>query len=520
MRQASIHSLLTKRIFTAHVRPDLSFDVKFTDDVLDPQNKLLANEINGRKVLTVVRAQFEQAARAYLEANAPGAENSIFVIPDGENLKDIEQWVAAIHAQADRAGFSRKDVFVLIGDEDLLHVAGAAGARFHRGIPTIRIPTIWDPGVATSKNVGTDEDGLIAAPQSTLISTDWFDVSRPDHRIRYQSDLSYQVRMTRGIFSSENPLLGNQLADLSWVVVVDKSVGPEMMADIRKKLDDIRRQSGHAIVIMEEDGGESIKNERAQDLIRRIHAQATGLQSPVGIVAIGGGALIDAVGFAAARYRRGVPLVRIPTTLLAQIDGSIGAKNAINRKLGDKDEYSKNFDGVFATPKIVFVDPTLLRKLPKKIFVAGIAEAIKVALMTDPAYFELIEKHIGDLLKRKFTDHSYAEEIMWLSIVRHLEQIATDPFETKLARPLDFGHEWAHQLETVTRNRLSHGEAVAIGTAIDSHISLQKNLITPEEFARIMRVLRKAGLPIYDSAATVENLWPGLENFRKHLAEN
>ncbi|MFA7677223.1 MAG: L-serine ammonia-lyase, iron-sulfur-dependent, subunit alpha, partial [Candidatus Omnitrophota bacterium] len=228
-------------------------------------------------------------------------------------------------------------------------------------------------------------------------------------------------------------------------------------------------------------------------------------------VLVGGGAVLDMAGFAMSILHRGVRHIRIPSTLLAQIDAGIGTKNAVNF-IGQK-----NFLGVFRTPKIVIVDSSLLSTLSVRQMVAGMAEAVKVSLIKNKVLFELIETNYQDVLRKDSLPESKMQEIMWLTIIAHLEQIHTDPYELELARPLDYGHEWGHRLEMVTNHRLNHGEAVGIGMAIDSYISYKRGYISEKELERILTVLEAIGLPIYDIGITVGAIWPGLESFRRHL---
>jgi 3-dehydroquinate synthase len=531
---------IAEREFTVEVKPDLSYDVAREANVLDPYKSKLGKYIKeNRKVFVVVRDgdQKNEVEQFFRINKLSVGDPTILVIPKGESMKaNAEAWVAKIHSAADRAGLSRKDVFLLIGDEDVMSVASFAGARFHRGVPMIRIPTTKKAALldfpAGHPMVGSAEDGLYFSPEVVLLDPTILKthVSNAVGRVYINPDYTYRVRMTRGIFHAENPNLARQLQKRKFLVVVDSLVGDAVIAQMRERFKQIMQARGQPEVepeILIVPGGESIKNERAPEFIKEIHKRARdlGLTHQDAIVAIGGGALIDAVGFAASRFKRGTPLIRIPTTLLAQIDGSIGAKNAINVKLDGSDHLSKNLDGVFATPEIVFVDPTLLisenerhkKIMPPNIYMSGLAEGIKVSLIKDNKYFKLIEDNIYDIRGGHFNNRSRAEDIMWLSIVRHLEQIRTDPFEWHLARPLDYGHQWGHRLEALTNFTLLHGEGVTIGSAIDSVISHLRGYITRSELERILNVIERAGLPIFHELATVENLWPGLESFRRHL---
>ena len=278
--------------------------------------------------------------------------------------------------------------------------------------------------------------------------------------------------MTMDVLNPDNTLLVSQLNGLKAFFVVDQGIGQEAIARIQAYMDH-HRINGR---IMQVEGGEDVKDGMTQ--VNRVieEAEEFGLDRKQRMVIVGGGAVLDMAGFAASIFHRGVEHIRIPTTLLSQIDAGVGTKNAVNF-LGQK-----NFIGVFKPPQSVLVDPSLLYTLDQRQMRSGMAEAVKVALIKDRELFEMIESKYGDVLGKDFTPASKAKEVMWRTIVAHLGQITTDPFESKLARPLDYGHEWAHRLEVVTNHRLLHGEAVAIGMAIDTFLSHKRGLITEQNF--------------------------------------
>lgn len=259
------------------------------------------------------------------------------------------------------------------------------------------------------------------------------------------------------------------------------------------------------------DGGETAKNtlDEIKSLLQAINA--TNLDRRSYVIVVGGGAVLDAVGFAAAIAHRGIRLVRIPTTTLAQADSGVGVKNAIN--YFDK----KNWVGTFAVPWAVFNDSKLLESLPDRDFRSGFSEAVKVALLKDPEEFENLAKHAKDI-------HDRVPEVTQNAINRscqlHLDHITSggDPFEMLEARPLDFGHWSAHRLEPRTNFELRHGEAVAIGVAIDCiYSSLMYGF--PEDAARrVCQCLHEIGIPLWHPAINpIDELLIGLEEFRQHL---
>lgn len=257
-------------------------------------------------------------------------------------------------------------------------------------------------------------------------------------------------------------------------------------------------------------GGEEIKNDPQWiDLIlERINASNLDRRSY--ILAIGGGALLDAVGFAAALAHRGIRLVRVPTTTLAQADSGVGVKNAVNWF------NKKNWKGTFAVPWGVVNDQEMLRCLPDRDFCCGFSEAVKVALLKSPTAFEFLHRNAANIARRSMP---VATEAIRLSVLMHLDHITRggDPFEMLQARPLDFGHWSAHKLEALTQYRIRHGEAVSIGVAVDVVYSSLVHGLPDTVVQATLETLTRLQLPVYDSALTEQHIFDGLEEFRQHL---
>ena len=229
------------------------------------------------------------------------------------------------------------------------------------------------------------------------------------------------------------------------------------------------------------------------------------------VVVVGGGAVLDAVGFAAAIAHRGLRLVRLPTTTLAQADSGVGVKNAVN--LFGK----KNWLGSFAVPWAVINDAALLSSLPDRDFVSGFSEAVKVFLLKDRGNFEGLCRVARAIRER---DMEAALPVIRDSAEWHRRHITQggDPFEANEARPLDFGHWSAHRLEAMTDFRLRHGEAVAIGVALDTIYSSMELGLPVEDAERVLRCLNDLGFRLSDPALKdVDGLVEGLEEFRQHL---
>ena len=263
-------------------------------------------------------------------------------------------------------------------------------------------------------------------------------------------------------------------------------------------------------------GGEQVKNDLSHTLrvVERVNTLGIDRQSFVAV--IGGGAVLDMACFAAAIAHRGIRVIRIPTTVLSQNDSGVGVKNGIN--LFGK----KNFIGTFAPPFAVINDSRFLDTLEPRDRIAGIAEAVKVSLIKDRAFFEDLERGAEAL-------HRGEAEILNGQIRRSAElhslHIGTngDPFESGSSRPLDFGHWAAHKLESITHHRLRHGEAVSIGMAIDTLYSVNAGYLAAPQAERILRTLHTIGLPLWDAAVNARRkdgtleLLAGLREFQEHL---
>jgi len=229
------------------------------------------------------------------------------------------------------------------------------------------------------------------------------------------------------------------------------------------------------------------------------------------VIAIGGGAVLDAVGYAAGTAHRGIRLVRIPTTTLSQADSGVGVKNAIN--YFDK----KNWLGTFAVPWAVINDVTLVERQADRDFRAGFSEAVKVSLLKHAPTFDFLCEHAPDIRNR---NRVKAQHAIRQSILMHLGHIAYagDPFEARIARPLDFGHWSAHKLEPMTAYEIRHGEAVAIGVALDCVYSSYAHGLTTVDAFRVVQCLSDLGLPTaHPLLREKEALFAGLEEFRQHL---
>ena len=258
-------------------------------------------------------------------------------------------------------------------------------------------------------------------------------------------------------------------------------------------------------------GGEEIKNSSAtvDQILQQINQ--FDLDRRCYILAIGGGAMLDAVGYAAAVAHRGIRLIRLPTTTLAQADSGVGVKNAINHF------EKKNWIGTFAVPWAVINDSSLLNTLPDRDFKCGFSEAVKVSLLKSKEDFAWLCDQAESIRDR---DRLASKRAIHQSCLLHLKHITQggDPFEMLEARPLDFGHWSAHRLEPLTDYEIRHGEAVAIGVAIDTIYSSLKFDFPEHDMLAVCHCMTQLGIDLWhDALKPAERLLEGLEEFRQHL---
>lgn len=333
----------------------------------------------------------------------------------------------------------------------------------------------------------------------------------------------YPVYFTHGLLSPTSSVLVDALCRLEQrrhraLCVIDDGVAAAWPS-LARDLEDYARAHADRLELVGVQliaGGERVKNtpEHVERLQAELHRLGIDRQSFV--IAIGGGAVLDAVGYAAATTHRGVRIIRVPTTVLSQNDSGVGVKNGINA-FG-----AKNFLGTFAPPFAVINDSELLRTLEPRDQRAGMAEAIKVALIRDAKFFEWLEQNAGALAV--FEPDAMAAQIRWAAEI-HLQHIASagDPFESGSARPLDYGHWAAHKLEGLTHHALRHGEAVAIGMALDCRYSLEAGLIAKSDCDRILALLTSLGFTLWSDALDELGadgepaVLGGLRDFQEHL---
>ena len=332
----------------------------------------------------------------------------------------------------------------------------------------------------------------------------------------------YKVYFTNSIFHPSNIDFGNFLkkrvepgTNQKILFVIDDGVlntHPELINQIKAyfKINDSVILIENMLVI---EGGESAKNNsKSFDAI--IEAIDTyGIDRHSYVAAIGGGSVLDLVGFAAAISHRGIKHIRIPTTVLSQNDSGVGVKNGINYK------GKKNFLGSFVPPVAVFNDDAFLSSLSDRNWRSGISEAIKVALIKDAVFFNWIETNAEKLMSRDLKIMNY---LIHRCAELHLHHIASgDPFELGSSRPLDFGHWSAHKLEQLSGFNILHGEAVGMGIALDTVYSELSGRLSREKAERVIQLLLHLGFEITHPILQIKDgnseILQGLEEFQEHL---
>lgn len=324
----------------------------------------------------------------------------------------------------------------------------------------------------------------------------------------------HQIFFTENVFETVNSTLSDLVGSAKVLPIIDSGLAassPNILSAL-VQYGQVRRVNFTRLPLILS-GGEVCKKDEVvmREVLAAIEADAICRHSYV--LVIGGGALLDAAGFAAAIAHRGVRLIRMPSTTLSQADAGVGVKNGINT-FG-----KKNFTGTFNPPYAVINDLNLLKSLDVRNLRDGLVEAVKVALLKDKDFFETLERQVAELSAGNLKLIGQAIRRSAELHVRHITQ-GGDPFELGSARPLDLGHWVAHKCEMLSQSRLSHGEAVAIGLAVDILCARDLGLFSSVEAERVIKLLTQLGFQL-DAPELYLNegelLLQGLEEFREHL---
>jgi 3-dehydroquinate synthase len=304
----------------------------------------------------------------------------------------------------------------------------------------------------------------------------------PMKKIDFKTGQSnYSIYIGAGILAQTGEKLKETGLRDKAVIITNPTVNKIYGAAVRQSL----IEAGFKTTVLVVPDGEEYKTlESAGKLYEQL--AEWGAERSTAILALGGGVIGDLAGFVAATYMRGVPLVQIPTTLLAQCDSSIGGKTAVDYK------HLKNEIGTFYQPKMTVSDITTLKSLPEKEFTGGLAEVIKHAVIKGEQFFSYLEKNL-DLIKS--LDNNVLEAVVAKSARIKVEFIEKDEKDTGIRNILNFGHTVGHAVESVSNFQVSHGQGVSIGMTAAAKIAVKMGLTDKESAARMEKLLQKAGLP-------------------------
>ncbi|MBN4073961.1 3-dehydroquinate synthase [bacterium AH-315-E10] len=331
----------------------------------------------------------------------------------------------------------------------------------------------------------------------------------------FKLPINYKVHFTHGLFAATNSCLEQAFEPdaRKLLIFIDQNVASSWTS---LNTDILKWFASHNCVSLADikvvTGGEAIKNDMTiVDTVASLCSEH-GICRHSYIMAIGGGAVLDAIGFAASIIHRGVRLIRVPTTVLSQNDSAVGVKNGINH-LG-----LKNFLGTFTPADSIFADFDFLSTLDMRTRISGFAESFKVGIIKDHDFLLYLIKH-ADAIANK--DRKITEYCIQHTAKLHIDHISQngDPYEKGSSRPLDFGHWTAHKLENLSQYELLHGEAVAIGIAIDLLYAASLDNISRAEADDICAAMVRCGLPIYHPLLheRFDDIINGLDEFREHL---
>lgn len=313
---------------------------------------------------------------------------------------------------------------------------------------------------------------------------------------------SYDIVIKQGLINEVASQL-HRIASPSLIgVVTDRNVAGHYLPTVLKQCE----QAGFVPVPIVLPPGEKSKTlatvEQILDVLARKRFERKSL-----LIALGGGVIGDLTGFAAAIYQRGIPFIQVPTTLVAQVDSSVGGKTGVDHRLG------KNLIGAFHQPKAVWIDPLLLRTLPKRELVAGLAEVIKYGIIADKKFFAYLERTMPVLLKR---DSQSMMQVVKRSCEIKAQVVAEDEQESDRRRILNCGHTIGHALEALGGYRsLIHGEAVGIGLVLEADLARHQGYCDSKTVDRIRSLVLAAGLSDRLTSRAMEKVWAAMQHDKK-----
>lgn len=326
-------------------------------------------------------------------------------------------------------------------------------------------------------------------------------------RVTYQYTIEYEIVCTSDLFNPQNPALLSvgKRENARRFIVVDSNVERYFSEAIRNYF---RQNRIEARIIPFNSGEEGKTIERYLSIVRELDAFPI-CRRDEPIIAIGGGVLTDVVGFVASSYRRGVPHIKVPTTLMGYVDASIGIKAGVNF------DGNKNRLGGFVPPVKVLLDRAFLKTLPKRHILNGLCEILKLAVIKDAELFCLLEIYGKQSVESKFQDEA-GGAILDRAISGMLEELRPNLLEEELARKADFGHTFSYGLETQHEANLYHGEAVLLDIALSSVIACERRLLTEDQTERIFHLIASLGLNLDTVNLEPNTLWQSLQERTYH----
>lgn len=313
---------------------------------------------------------------------------------------------------------------------------------------------------------------------------------------------TYEIRIGSGLLSSA----GAMMAELGIGRRVFVATNPIVRQHYYLTVERALQGAGFEPYLFEVPDGEAHKTlqwaEKMYDALI-----CAGFDRSCALVALGGGVIGDLTGFVAATYLRGVSYVQIPTTLLAQVDSSVGGKTAVNHRFG------KNLIGAFYQPRAVIIDVDVLGTLPARETRTGLAEVVKYGVIRDPAFFCYLEEHVEPI---KGGDTEALAHVITTSCAIKAEVVAQDEHESGLRTILNFGHTFAHAIEALTAyESLRHGEAVAIGMVLAAMLSRRLGMCAGEDVERLRGLLEAIGLPTAPPPLSVDEMLQAMQRDKK-----
>lgn len=326
-------------------------------------------------------------------------------------------------------------------------------------------------------------------------------------RISYRRSIAYDIVDAPQLLHPQNRTLLSvgKVEDGRRFVVVDRNFA-------RYHADEIHAYFAHhridAKIVFFPGGEESKGVVNYLDILRELDAFPIHRRDEP-IIAIGGGVLTDVVGFIASSYRRGVPHIKVPTTLMGYVDASVGIKTGINFN------GHKNRLGSFEPPLRVFLDKGFLKTLPRRHVLNGVCEIIKLAIIKDAALFLLLEEHGAESIAARFQNPA-GGKILERAISGMIEELEPNLFEDDLSRKVDFGHTFSQELEARHEARLLHGEAVLLDIAVSTLIARRRHLLSERETGRFFRLLDRLGIVLHAALLDAEPMWQSLLERTEH----